>query len=113
MSKDPVPQSTHPPQQHQTQTSGTLTRSGHEDPFRAAGDPFPQPEDAPDTPPWEKGDFKKKVMAAGFPGSPGSDTAFLAALYRFGGGDVEAWNKSQEQKQKQAQEKQAEEHPKK
>ena len=41
-----------------------------------------------DIPPYETDLFKKKVIEAGFPGSPQTDPAFLAALYRFSlGGD--------------------------
>jgi hypothetical protein len=39
----------------------------------------------PEIPPYETDEFKKKVIAAGFPGSPQTDPAFLAALHRFSG----------------------------
>lgn len=81
MSKDNPP----PIENHRT----THLIKPSDDPFRASGDPFPQAPDDPNAPPWEKGEFKKRVLAAGFPGSPGSDTAFLAALYKFAGGKVE------------------------
>jgi len=38
--------------------------------------------------PWQTDEFKQKVAAAGFPGSPLGDESFLAALYKFGGGEI-------------------------
>ena len=36
--------------------------------------------------PWEDEAFKTKIAAAGFPGSPQTDSAWLAALYKFKSG---------------------------
>lgn len=79
------------------QTSGHLTKVS-DTPFQPADKPFPLPEDAPDAPPWEKAEFRRRVLEAGFPGSPGSDTAFLAALYKFAGGKIEEPKKEEHKK---------------
>lgn len=55
-------------------------------PASDAVEPAPQ---SPEIPPYETDEFKKKVAEAGFPGSPQTDPAWLAALYRFSGAGTE------------------------
>jgi hypothetical protein len=38
--------------------------------------------------PWQTDEFKAKIAAAGFPGSPQTDEAWLIALYKFSGGTM-------------------------
>ncbi|HET9376412.1 MAG TPA: hypothetical protein VFO40_15670 [Chthoniobacterales bacterium] len=52
--------------------------------------------------PWMTDEFKKKVAAAGFPGSPQTDEASLMAFYRFGGGTIPEPAPPAEQTQSQA-----------
>jgi hypothetical protein len=40
--------------------------------------------------PWEEDAFKAEVVAAGFPGSPQTDSAFVAALFKFKSGGAAA-----------------------
>jgi hypothetical protein len=40
--------------------------------------------------PWQTDEFKAKIAAAGFPGSPQTDEAWLIALYKFSGGTMPA-----------------------
>lgn len=47
--------------------------------------PSPHQQEPSAEQPWQSAEFKKKVVAAGFPGSPQTDDAWLAALYKFGG----------------------------
>lgn len=86
--KDHLKEHDHPVVQDEGHT-GKLKNVGDIHPFHAASEPYPLPEDTKDTPPWAKAEFKRRVLSAGFPGSPASDDAFLQALYKFGGGKVE------------------------
>jgi hypothetical protein len=42
-----------------------------------------QPGESVEKAAWQTDEFKQKVAAAGFPGSPLGDESFLAALYKF------------------------------
>src|SRR4029077_10724874 len=48
--------------------------------------PSPLQAPAPPKDPWEEDAFKQEVAAAGFPGSPQADSAWMAALYKFKSG---------------------------
>jgi hypothetical protein len=48
--------------------------------------PSPLQPPVPPKDPWEEDAFKAEVAAAGFPGSPQTDGAFMAALFKFKGG---------------------------
>ena len=48
--------------------------------------PSPLQPPVPAKDPWEEDAFKAEVAAAGFPGSPQTDAAWMAALYKFKGG---------------------------
>lgn len=45
--------------------------------------PYQQAPSTENQQPWQTDEFKKKVAAAGFPGSPQTDDAWLSALYKF------------------------------
>jgi hypothetical protein len=47
-----------------------------------------QQEPAGEKAPWQTDEFKAKIAAAGFPGSPQTDEAWLIALYKFSGGTM-------------------------
>jgi hypothetical protein len=47
-------------------------------------------ESAVEKAPWQTDEFKAKVAAAGFPGSPQTDESWLIALYKFSGGTMPA-----------------------
>jgi hypothetical protein len=49
-----------------------------------------QQEPAGEKQPWQTDEFKAKIAAAGFPGSPQTDEAWLIALYKFSGGTMPA-----------------------
>src|SRR4029077_5648142 len=48
--------------------------------------PSPLQAPPPAKDPWEEDAFKQEVAAAGFPGSPQADSAWMAALYKFKSG---------------------------
>jgi IPT/TIG domain len=48
--------------------------------------PSPLQPPVPAKDPWEEDAFKAEVAAAGFPGSPQADSAWMAALYKFKSG---------------------------
>jgi len=48
--------------------------------------PSPLQPPVPPKEPWEEDAFKAEVAAAGFPGSPQTDQAFMAALFKFKSG---------------------------
>ena len=48
--------------------------------------PSPLQQTQPPADPWDTPEFRAEVAAAGFPGSPQTDLAFMAALHKFKGG---------------------------
>jgi hypothetical protein len=77
-----------PNQSDQSQTQTIAPPAPKTDP---AFVPSPlQQEPAGEKAPWQTDEFKQKIAAAGFPGSPQTDEAWLIALYKFSGGTMPA-----------------------